>query len=411
MDQSIPDGQSLAAPNPSTRGLPFIFTTMFLDIMGSTLLMPILPYIVRQYNLDALTVGLLTATYSAAAFLAAPALGRLSDRWGRRPVLLASVLGSAIGYVIFGIGGALWVLFLSRLIDGFTGGNIATAMAYIADVTQPKERAKYFAFGGIAFGLGFIFGPIMAGALSGISIAAPAFAAGGLSLASFLFGLFYLPESLAPEKRSQDALRLSQMNPLVVIAEISRLPNLGLLLSAIFLVYLAYSGMFTYITVYTIERFSATPQDNSILFLIVGVFQMIGQGAIVYRLTPRFGEKKIAILGLILQALAYPLFVFVPGFGFLFPLAMLSALGNAFTRPTLDALVANHVPQYEQGRAQGTTSGLYSLTNILGPLMAGFAFKFISPDSVFIGGGLLLALASFIVWQVKAVGQTLAGNN
>ncbi len=387
--------------SPSKRGLPFIFITMFLDIMGSTLLLPILPYIVRQYNLNALAVGLLSATYSAAAFLAAPALGKISDRLGRRPVLLFSVLGSAVGYVIFGFGGALWILFLSRLIDGFTSGNIATAMAYIADSTQPKERAKYFAFGGIAFGLGFIFGPIIAGMLSGISIAAPAFAAGALSFASFLFGFFFLPELLPPEKRSKENIRLSQVNPFSIITEISRLPNLSLLLSAIFLIYLAYSGIFNYITVYTLERFSATPQDNSYLFMVVGIFQMIGQGVIVYRLTPHFGEKRIAISGLILQALAYPLFVFVPVFGLLYPLAMLSALGNAFTRPTLDALVANNVPQHEQGRAQGTTSGLYSLTNILGPLLAGFAFVYISPASVFVGGGLLLALACLFVWRIK----------
>jgi DHA1 family tetracycline resistance protein-like MFS transporter len=389
--------------SPSKRGLPFIFITMFLDIMGSTLLLPILPYIVRQYNLNALTVGLLASTYSAAAFLAAPALGKLSDRLGRRPVLLASVLGSAVGYVLFGVGGALWVLFLSRLIDGFTGGNIATAMAYIADVTQPKERTKYFAFGGIAFGLGFIFGPIIAGVLSGFSIAAPAFAAGALSFASFLFGLIFLPESLPPERRIKETLHLSQVNPFSIITEIGRLPNLTLLLTAIFLIYLAYSGLFSYITVYTLEHFSATPQNNSYLFLVVGVFQMLGQGVIVYRLTPHFGEKQTAVSGLILQAVAYPLFVFAPTFLFLYPLAMLSALGNAFTRPTLDALVANNVPPQEQGRAQGTTSGLYSLTNILGPLLAGFAFVYISPESIFVGGGLLLALAGIIVWRVKDV--------
>jgi len=403
MDTNPPSELVPLDQSPLKRGLPFIFITMFLDIMGSTLLLPILPYIVRQYNLNALTVGLLTAAYSAAAFLAAPALGKLSDRFGRRPVLLFSVLGSAIGYILFGIGGALWVLFLSRIIDGFTGGNIATAMAYIADVTQPNERAKYFAFGGIAFGLGFIFGPIIAGVLSNISIAAPAFAAGALSFASFLFGFFFLPESLPPEKRSQEALHLSQVNPFSILTEISRLPNLRLLLSAIFLIYLAYSGIFNYITVYTLDRFSAPPQDNSYLFLVVGISQMIGQGVIVYRLTPHFGEKRVAISGLILQALAYPLFVLVPVFGLLYPLAILSALGNAFTRPTLDALVANNVPPHEQGRAQGTTSGLYSLTNILGPLLAGFAFVFISPASVFVGGGLLLALAGIIVWRIKDV--------
>ena len=387
-------------------GLAFVFATMFLDIMGSSLLMPIVPYIVRQYNSDALTVGVLSAIYSAAAFLAAPALGRLSDRVGRRPVLLISVLGSAIGYLIFGLGGALWVLFLSRLIDGLTGGNIATAMAYIADVTPPKERARNYAFGGVAFGLGFIVGPILSGALSTVSLSAPAFVAGALSLSSFLFGFFYLPESLPAEKRSKDEIHLSQINPFHVIAEIVRIPNLGRLLTALFTLYLAYSGLFSYITVFTLNHFSATPIDNGLLFMVVGLFQMIGQGGIVYRLTPRYGEKNIAILGLALQALTYPLFVISPTFGMLYPLAVISALGNAFTRPTLDALVANSVAPHEQGRAAGATTGLYSLTNTLGPLAAGLVYDYISPAAMFVAGGVLIAVAGLIVMKIKDLPQS-----
>jgi predicted MFS family arabinose efflux permease len=168
-----------------------------------------------------------------------------------------------------------------------------------------------------------------------------------------------------------------------------------------FILYLAYSGLFSYITVYTLQRFSATPLDNGVLFMVVGLFQMIGQGGIVYRLTPRYGEKKIAVTGLALQALAYPLFVFTPVFGLLYPLAMISALGNAFARPTLDALVANSVAPHEQGRAAGTTAGFFSLTNILGPLAAGFAYDAISPASVFLAGGALIGIAGLIVGKMK----------
>lgn len=392
----------IKSPVKKAGGLAFVYAALFLDIMGSTLLLPIVPYIVRQYNTDALTVGLLSACYSAAAFLAAPVLGKLSDRRGRRPVLLASVLGSAAGYFIFGIGGALWVLFLARLIDGFTGGNIAAAMAYIADVTEPKDRARNFAFGGVAFGLGFIFGPAAAGALSAISLAAPAIAAGALSLASFLFGLFFLPESLAPSKLIRQPLRLAEVNPFGVIAEIGSLPGLGLLLPAMFILNLALNGLYSYLTVYTLNRFSAAPLDNSSLFMIVGIVQLAGQGALVYRLTPRFGEKKIAVLGLILQALAYPLFTAAPSFKALYPLAAVSALGSAFSRPTLDALVANSVTAHEQGRAMGTTASLSSLTSILGPLAAGLAYDYISPESVFIAGGALIAAAGWMTAQVQS---------
>jgi len=393
----------LPGPKFTRSGLVFIYLTLFLDMMGGSLLMPIVPYIVRQYSADALTVGLLTVIYSAAAFFAAPVLGWLSDRHGRRPVLLVSVFGSAVGYMMFGLGGALWVLFLSRLIDGITAGNISTAMAYIADSTRPQDRTRYYAFGGVAFGLGFILGPVIAGVLSGISLTAPAYAAGAMSFASGLFGFFLLPESLPVEKRAAGRARWAEINPFSVIYDTGRLPNLGLLLSAIFIVYLAFSGMFGYVSVFTLDRFQATAAQNGYLFGVVGLAQMIGQGAFVYRLTPRFGEKKLALVGLVVQAAAYPLFVLAPTIGWLYPLAILSALGNAFTRPTLDAMVSNSVAPHEQGRAAGTAAGLYSLTNVFGPLLAGLAYDHISAGAPFVAGGVLLAVAAGLIWRVRAV--------
>ncbi|MBN1373684.1 MAG: MFS transporter [Anaerolineaceae bacterium] len=384
-----------------SRGLIFVLITLFLDIMGSTLLMPIVPYIIREYNSDALTVGLLSALYAAAAFLAAPLLGKFSDRFGRRPVLLISVLGSAFGYFLFGIGGALWVLFLSRLIDGFTGGNISTTMAYIADVTPPKERARNFAFGGVAFGLGFFIGPVISGSLSAISLSAPAFAAGGMSLAAFLFGLFFLPESLPPQKRSHAPFRLAEMNPFSVMLEMGRLPNLARLFTGIFILYLALNGLFSYIAVYTMQRFSVGPSQNASLFMVVGIVQMVGQGLFVYRLTPRLGEKKVSLIGLTLQALAYPLFVVVPSFALVLPLAAFSALGNALSRPTLDAMIANSVASHEQGRAAGVSTGLYSLTSVLGPLLFGLVYDSVSPAAVFIIAGLLICAAGLVVSRLR----------
>lgn len=295
------------------------------------------------------------------------------------------------------------MLFLARMIDGLTAGNMSTAMAYLADSSRPQERAKLFAFAGVAFGVGFTLGPVISGALANISLAAPAYAAGVLSLLSFLFGFFFLPESLPVEKRSRERLGWRQVNPLAVIAEMTRLPNLGVLLAAYFLLYLAYSGLFTYIAVFAMERFSATPGQNAILLGVVGLMQLVGQGGIVYRLTPRFGEKKIALVGLGLQAIAYPLFIIAPEMGFLFPLGVISALGNSFTRPTLDALVANSVALNEQGRTAGSVSALSSLTNVLGPLLAGLVYQWISPGSVFLAGGALIAVTGILVNQVRNV--------
>jgi MFS transporter, DHA1 family, tetracycline resistance protein len=392
-------------PKFSKFGLIFIYVTIFLDMMGASLLFPILPYIIREYNASAVSIGALTMAYAAAAFLAAPMLGWFSDRHGRRPVLLLSMLGSAAGYVIFGIGGALWVLFLARLIDGFTGGNISTAMAYIADSTEPQERTKYFAFSGVAFGLGFVIGPVISGILVNISLSAPAIAAGILSLAAVIFGYFFLPESLPVEKRSNERASLSRMNPFSVIYILGKLPNLGLLLSAIFIVYFSFAGMFSYISAFTLDYFNASPVQNALLFTIVGLAQMIGQGLLVYRLVPRFGERALAIGGLMTQAVVYPLFIFAPSLAFLYPLAVFSALGNAFTRPTLDAMVANSVAPHEQGRAAGATSGIYSLTNVFAPLLAGLAYQHISPTSPFIVGGFLLAVAALIITQVRTAGS------
>jgi multidrug resistance protein len=192
-------------PKASRGGLVFVLATAFLDMLGAAILIPVLTYIVRLYNTDALVVGLLSVVYSAAQFGAAPILGWLSDRYGRRPVLLLSVLGSALGYFLFGIGGALWVLFLSRLIDGITGGNISTAQAYIADVTPPQDRAKNFALMGAVFSLGFVLGPAIGGVLGQFNVILPALAAGTLSLLSVIFGYFMLPESLPKERRATPA--------------------------------------------------------------------------------------------------------------------------------------------------------------------------------------------------------------
>lgn len=209
----------------------FIFIVVFLDVLGLSILMPVQAYIVRQYNSEELMVTMLTVLYAAAQFIEAPLLGKLSDRFGRRPILLICVFGSALSYFLFGIGGALWVLFISRLIDGFTGGNVSAASAYIADVTPPENRAGNFALIGAAFGLDFILGPTLGGAFSQISLTAPAFAAGDFSLLSVFVGFFILPKSLPKERRATTPLRWADLNPGASILKIIRRPTLGTLSS------------------------------------------------------------------------------------------------------------------------------------------------------------------------------------
>ena len=385
----------------STGALAFIFATVFLDLLGAAMLIPVLAYIVRLYNTDALTVGLLSVIYSAAQFVAAPILGWLSDRSGRRPVLLLSVLGSAIGYYIFGLGGALWVLFLSRLIDGITGGNIATAQAYIADVTPPQHRARNFALLGAVFGLGFILGPAIGGALGQFSVTLPAFAAGTLSLLSVIFGYFMLPESLPKAKRATAPFTWSAVNPIRAITDMAKLPNLGVLLLATFVFNFVYGGMATNFSVYTIEKFRAQPLENAAVFTLVGTIGVILQAGVVPRLVPRFGEQKLALSGLALQVLGFLGIVVAPAFWALYPITALIGAGNAFMRPTLTALISNSVSFREQGKVAGVTASLTSLTYVFGPLWAGVTYDYVRPSAPYWTGSILLALTWLVLARLK----------
>src|SRR5262249_3896208 len=204
-------------PRSTRRALGVIFFIMLMDIIGLTILYPVVPYIVQRYSPEAVMVTLMTVIYAGAQFFAAPALGRLSDRFGRRPILLASIFGSVIGYVIFGIGQALWVLLLSRLIDGITGGNLSTASAYIADVSEPEARPRNFGLVGLAWGLGLVLGPALGGIMSRLSLEAPIFAAAILSTVGVILVYFELPESLPKERRETAPVRLNDLNPFASI--------------------------------------------------------------------------------------------------------------------------------------------------------------------------------------------------
>jgi multidrug resistance protein len=378
---------------------------ILLDLVGLTILQPVQAYIVREYNSDALTVSLLTVIYAAAQFICAPILGRLSDRYGRRPVLLISVLGSALGYYLFGIGGALWVLFFSRLIDGLSGGNISTASAYIADITPPHQRAKRFALIGIAFGLGFIIGPALGGALSQISLAAPAYAAGTLSLLSAIVGFFVLPESLPREQRTSGAFRWREINPLGAVVTMARRPSLGALLLVLCLFYFAFNGYPTVLSVFAIERFNVQPFEIASVFVVGGVANAIVQGTLIGRLVPTFGEKALALAGLTLQALGFVAIIVAPAFWMLYPVSVISSAGAGLVYPTLAALMANQVAPHEQGQVAGVSTALSGLMSVFGPLWAGVAYDRVAPGAPFWSGAVVLLLGVIVLTRVRATTQ------
>ena len=387
--------------NTGRGALGFIFSVVLLDVIGLAILMPVQAYIVRQYSDEALMVAMIPVLYAGAQFFAAPLLGKLSDRYGRRPVLLVSILGSALGYFLFGIGGALWVLFLSRLIDGFTAGNASTASAYIADVTPPRDRARNFGFIGMAYGLGFILGPALGGLLSQISLNAPAYAAGVLSLLSAVVGYFILPESLPLERREKSPLRWSDLNPFGSVFEMLRRPTVGGLLLAQCLFFFVFNGNNTMLPVFMIDKFAVQAWQIALLFAVGGITMAVMQGGLVGPLVKRFGEKPLAVNSLVLQALAAVGMVSLPVFWMQYPMAVINSLGTGLVWPTFGALLANSVSHDEQGKVSGVGTALGSLMSVFGPLWAGAAYDRIAPVAPFWIGAVIFVVAGLILVRVR----------
>ena len=390
-----------APPEPTTdpkqrRTLIFVFLTVFLDLLGAGILIPIMPYLVRQFRTDALTVGMLSVAFSIAQFVAAPVLGALSDRIGRRPVLIFSILGSAFGYFLFGWAGSLWVMFIARIIDGATGGNISTAMAAIADTSAPKDRAKNFGLIGMAFGLGFIIGPALGGILSKISLQAPAYAAGCVALVTATFGYFFFPETLPPERRKTGMVTLAESNPLQSVAGALARPEIRMFLFALFFLNFAFAALQTNFSNYTIERFQFGPDDNAWAFAFIGVLAALMQGVVVRKLMPILGERTMAIQGFVLFFVGFLLVAYAPTAFWLFPGIALIAIGSSFTNPTLNAMISQRSAANEQGSILGTTQSVLSLTRVAGPAWAGFIFDRMGPSSPYWAGAAFIALALFL---------------
>ena len=383
------------------RALALIFFIMLMDVIGMSLLFPVAPYIVQRYSSDALMVTMLTVIYAGAQFLAAPALGKISDRLGRRPVLLICVLGSAIGYFIFGFAGALWVLFLSRLIDGITGGNISTASAYIIDVSKPEERAKNFTLLGMAYGVGFILGPALGGALGQWNLNAPLFAAGVVSLASTALIWFILPESLPDERRVKTRLTIKDFNPFASIAQMAFKPGVALILLVITLFNFSFDGVNSVTGVFIKDKFVAAPLALGLLFVTVGIATAFVQAVLVERLVPRHGKKRMALVGLLASVIGWPLIAAAPALWMLFPIAFLQSGITGFIWATTGVMAADLVSEKEQGQLAGVNVALGGLMSMLGPLWAGAVYDRLAPGAPYWMGAVILGFACLLLVRVK----------
>ena len=388
------------------RALAVVFFIMLMDIVGLSILVPVAPYIIQQYSNNALMVTMLTVIYAAGLFFAAPALGKISDRVGRRPVLLISVLGSAIGYFIFGIGGALWVLFLSRLIDGITGGNLSTAAACIADVSKPEERGKNFTLIGMAYGFGFILGPALGGALGQISLNAPVYAAGVVSLLGVGLIYFLLPETLPSKNRETALLRLRDFNPFVSITDMARKPGIGLLLLITALFNFSFDGMNSILSVFVVNKFVVQPWQIGLLFVIAGVATTIMQATFVQRIMPVYGEKRMGIFSLSGEAIGALLVFAAPTLWILYPIVFVQSLAVSFIFSALSTLAANRVSEREQGQLAGVSAAVNGLVAALGPLWAGMVYDHVTPGAPLWMGAVLLGVACLLLVQVASEKQT-----
>ena len=354
--------------------LVVIFTTIFIDLLGFGIVIPVLPFYAEgtRFNATPRTVGLLFASYSIMQLIFSPVLGRLSDKYGRRPVLLVSIIGTGIGFLILGFATTLWMLFLGRILDGISGGNISTAQAYIADITSKKDRARGMGLIGAAFGLGFIFGPAIGGILSQWGIHVPFLFAAGLCFANALLLYFTLPETVTrdhPARTSAAAARgfTQLINSL-------RQPRLGFILTIYFLFIVAFSIMTTSFSLYTMFRFGYDAQHNGYLFAYVGLIAVVIQGGLIGRLVKRFGELPLVIVGALFFAGSLFAVPFVgPGSGGLLALLIgggIFSLGNSLSTPALNSLASKSVGAADQGGVMGVMQSVGSLARAVGPSIA-----------------------------------------
>ena len=373
-------------------GLPVVYFTVFIDLVGFGIILPQLPYYAEAFGATGVWVGALLTAYSATQFLGASLLGRLSDRIGRRPVLLASLAGSAVSLVLSGLATTLVTLVLARALAGLFGGSIAAAQAYVADSTTPKERARYMGFLGASIGLGFVLGPALGAGLARYGFGTAAFVAAGLAAANLVFGLFNLPETHGPDRRHLAPSRPDLSHLLAAL----RHPSMGRLLGATFFATLAFVAMEATFALLGEHRFGLDPSRLGFVFTYVGVVIVVVQGGLVGPLAARFGERTLAVAGALLMAIGLGALPLAPGLpGALAALGLLAA-GQGLTSPMLSTLLSRAADEDEQGGTLGLGQSLAAAARAVGPLGAGWLFDraMVAPYAV---AAVAMVLAAFLV--------------
>ncbi|MBC1584849.1 MFS transporter [Listeria seeligeri] len=402
---------STIQPTKSTinkKTLLFGLISVFLSGMGFSIILPVVPFLVAPYvsnsSEQALMVTLLTSVYAFCVFFAAPGLGALSDRFGRRPILLICFIGSALGYFIFGLGGALWVLFLGRIIEGITGGSISTLFAFFADITPQEQRTKYFGWVSAAAGAGGSLGPAFGGLIAHFGYAMPFFFGAAITLINFLFGYFYMPESLKEENRLK-RIPLMRLNPFSQLLNILTIKNLGRLLIAAFLIWVPNGSLQAVMSQFAIDSFSWKPALIGMMFSIMGIQDILSQAFVMPKLLLKLTDKQIAILGMIAEIIGYALIAASSIFT-LAPLLIIGmfvfGFGDSIFGPSFNGMVSKSANASEQGRIQGGSQAIQSLARIIGPIIGGQIYITLGHAAPAVMGVILITGAIFILYKKSA---------
>ena len=405
------DNGSPTAPTAKKGAIAFILLTLFIDILGIGIIVPVLPELVKNFienDLNTATmsedeikaivdstagwyVGLLAASYALMQFLCAPVLGALSDRFGRRPIILGSLFGLGVDFLVTAFAPSILWLFCGRILAGVMGGSFSAANAYIADVSTAETRARNFGLVGMMFGLGFIFGPALGGLLGGFDVRLPFFVSAALALVNWLYGFFVLPESLPADQRSSFAIR--KANPLGTVGLLRAYPLVAGLATTFVCLSFAQRGLENVWVLYTSYRFDWDEMTNGLVLGLVGITSAIVQGGLVRPIIKRLGERKTILFGMSVSMLAFIGYGLAPT-GWMVLLIIVFGSISGVTGPAIQSLVASQVEPSEQGKVQGALTSLMSLTNIFAPVFFTTGlFSYFTSDHAFIA----LPGASFLV--------------
>ncbi len=421
-----------------------VFVIVLIDLLGLTIIIPLMPLYAASFGANALTIGLLGAAYPLMQFIGAPLLGRLSDQYGRKPILIISQIGTLAGFLVLGFSNTLWLLFLARLIDGISGANIATAQAVITDSTTERNRTQGLGLLGAAFGIGFVVGPIIAFislALSDNNYRVPAFVAAIFSLLSILLTWFWLEETLPVKQRGRKAEKTGFS--IGALFQALRHPAVGLLLALMFAQQIAFGGFEQLLALFTLNRLGLNASGNAIIFVFVGLIVVAVQGGFIGRWSRRFGDRRLVYAGLVALAIGLVLTALTPrqpmpaysqerlaqelrlggdfrthenpttrnlavelppdtnngwlGIGWILVAMIPASIGGGILQPSINSLITKRIHRDEVGGMLGISAAFLSGANAMAPLIGGFIFQALGARAPFLLGGILMA----VLWLVS----------